>query len=47
MPFLSQGARGADASQLPSYEERSVQMEPVLKHAVSAHTYGEQDSGLR
>jgi acetyl-CoA carboxylase/biotin carboxylase 1 len=35
------------ASQLPSYEERSVQMEQVLKSAVSANTYGETRVELR
>ncbi|KAF9515737.1 hypothetical protein BS47DRAFT_1371957 [Hydnum rufescens UP504] len=35
------------ATQLPSYEERTIQMEQVLKAAVSANYYGEQGSGLR
>ena len=35
------------ATQLPSYEERTIQMEQVLKAAVSGNYYGEQGSGLR
>jgi acetyl-CoA carboxylase / biotin carboxylase 1 len=34
------------ATQLPSYEERTIQIEQVLKVAVSANYYGELGSGL-
>lgn len=33
--------------QMPSYEERLVQMESVLKNSVSNHYYGEQGQGPR
>ncbi|KAG7093554.1 hypothetical protein E1B28_007224 [Marasmius oreades] len=33
--------------QMPSYEERLVQMEAVLKSAVTVHTYGEHGSSSR
>lgn len=32
--------------QMPSYEERKVQMESILKSSVSSNFYGEQGSGL-
>ena len=33
--------------QMPSYEERLVQMEAILKNSVTHNVYGEQDSGPR
>jgi len=33
--------------QMPSYDERKVQMEAVLKNSLSHHFYGEQRSGPR
>ena len=35
------------AGQMPSYEERAVQMESVLKASVTTSYYGEQHSGHR
>ncbi|TCD69094.1 acetyl-coenzyme-A carboxylase [Steccherinum ochraceum] len=33
--------------QMPSYEERKIQMEGILKTAVNSNFYGEQDSGFK
>ena len=33
--------------QLPSYEERLIQMEAILKASVTSNVYGEQGAGSR
>ena len=35
------------AGQMPSYEERAVQMEAVLRSSISSSYYGEQGNGHR